>query len=319
MRLAVIISSLLGYPLLQDFAAQGVVVAVGVPATGQEEPEQLAYTIAATGLPVVRLRQPGLGAALTAWLTPLQPDAVLVLTLPWRIPAAVLSLPRHGFLNVHFAALPAYRGPEPLFWQIRNGETAGAVTIHRMDADFDTGPILVAVPVPIGPHDTHGLHRAQLAGQAVAAGRQLLAYLREQTPASGAPPPQDAAAARYWPRAGLADICVHWTEPAEALARLVRATNPWNRGALATLRQQPLRLLGVSPMPGTVAAPPGTVVRAEADLLVACGSGQLLRLDMLALEEGYFTGTQLVELGIQAGEVLGEFPLEQPAAVPLEA
>jgi methionyl-tRNA formyltransferase len=311
MQIAVIISSVLGLPLLQDLAAQGVVAAVAVPSTGHEEPEQLAHTAAALGLPVQRLHRPGLGAALAAWLTPLAPDAVLVLTLPWRIPAAVLGLPRLGFLNVHFAALPGYRGPEPLFWQLRNGETAGAVTIHRMEADFDTGPVLLAVPVPIGPYDTHGLHRAQLALHAVGAGRQLLAALQADELTLQ---PQEAAAARYWPRAGLADVCVRWAEPAAAIARLVRATNPWNRGALATLRQQPLRLLGATPLAGTVQAPPGTVVRAGADLLVACGAGELLQLDMVALDEGYFTGAQLAGLGVQAGEALGEFPLPPASA-----
>jgi len=307
MRFAVIISSPLGLPLLHYLAAQQAVVAVAVPYTGHEEPEQVAQAAAGLGLPVQRLVRKGLGAALTDWLTPLLPDAVLVLTLPWRIPAAVFDLPRHGFLNVHFAALPGYRGPEPLFWQIRNGETAGAVTIHRMEADFDTGPVLLALPVPIGPHDTHGLHRSQLAQQAVAAGSQLLAALSGQAPEL-LPIPQDEAAAHYWPRASLADVCVRWTEPAAAIARLVRAANPWNRGALATLRQQPLRLLGVTPLAGSVQARPGTVVRAGPELLVACADGELLQLDMLALEEGYFTGAQLVGLGIQAGEVLGEFP-----------
>ncbi len=303
MRFAIIISSILGLPLLQDLAAQGVVAGVAVPVTGHDEPEQLAQLAAAQGLPVQRLHRQPLGPALVAWLTPLAPDAVLVLTLPWRIPASVLALPRLGFLNVHFAALPGYRGPEPLFWQLRNGETAGAVTIHRMDANFDTGPVAVALPVPIGPQDTHGVHRTQLARYAVAAGRQLLAALQ-----AGELPlqPQNETTARYWPRASLADVCVRWAEPAVGIARLVRATNPWNRGAVATLRQQPLRLLGVTPMPGSVQALPGTVVRAEADLLVACGPGELLRLDMLALDEGYFTGEQLVGLGVRAGELLGE-------------
>jgi methionyl-tRNA formyltransferase len=315
MQLAIIISSVLGLPLLQDLASQGVVAGVAVPVTGHDEPEQLAQQAAALGLPVQRLQRPGLGATLAAWLTPLVPDAVLVLTLPWRIPASVLPLPRLGFLNVHFAALPGYRGPEPLFWQLRNGETAGAVTIHRMEADFDTGPVLVALPVPIGPHDTHGLHRTQLARHAVAAGRQLLAALQAHEPVLL---PQDATAARYWPRASLADVCVRWAEPAADIARLVRATNPWNRGALATLRQQPLRLLGVTPLPGTVQAPPGTVVRAETDLLVACATGELLRLDIVALDEGYFTGAQLVGMGVRTGELLGEFgavPAPELAAV----
>lgn len=290
-------------------AAQGAVAGVAVPiGPPEEETEQIAQLAASLGLPVVRLRRAGLETALKTWLEPLEPEAVLVLTLPWRIPAAVLELPPHGFLNFHFAALPGYRGPEPLFWQIRNGETAGAVTVHRMTADFDTGPVLLAEPVPIGPADTHGLHRAHLATQAVPVALRLLASLRGEA-APLEPMPQPETTAHYWPRATLADVSVDWTESAAAIERLVRATNPWNRGALTTLRGQPLRLLGVLPHPQAATGPvaPGTVLHADATagLWVACGAQEALRLDMVALEEGYFTGQQLVGLGIRVGEVLG--------------
>jgi methionyl-tRNA formyltransferase len=310
MRVAVIISSLLGWPLLQDLLAQGVVAGVAVPASGREEAEQLGHWLTQAGHNPRRLTRAGLADELTSWLTALQPTAVLVLTFPWRIPAAVLGLPPQGFINFHFAALPGYRGPEPTFWQLRNGEAAGAVTAHRMDADFDTGPILVATPVPIGPHDTHGLHRAQLSLAAVGTGRQLLAALQTEAPGQ----PQDEAVARYWSRPGLADLCIRWAEPAEAVARLVRAANPWNRGALASLRGQTLRVLSATPRPETTEAAPGTVVLALPGqaLLVACGQGQVLQLDMVALDEGYFTGGQLANLGVQTGEVLGTLPVALP-------
>ena len=314
MQVAIIISSVLGLPALHALAAQGAVAGVAMPRLpASDETEQLAQAAAGLGLPVTYLPRQGLGAALRAWLTPLAPAAVLVFTFPWRIPAAVLEVPTHGFLNFHFAALPGYRGPEPLFWQIRNGETAGAVTVHRMAADFDTGPVLLAAPVPIGPADTHGLHSAQLAGQAAPVALRLLASLRGEAPAL-TPEPQDAAQARYWPRATLADVCIRWDEPSAAIERLVRAANPWNRGALATLRGQELRVLASTVRPETLVAPPGTVVLAAPGqaLLVACGEGQVLQLDMICLDEGYFTGGQLAGMGLQPGEKLGTLLIRQP-------
>ena len=311
MQVALIISSALGLPLLHALAGQGAVSAVAVPHTPAhpDEPEQVAQAASALGLPVTRLHRPTLAADLRAWLGDTPPAAVLVFMLPWRVPAALLAVPEWGFLNFHLAALPAYRGPEPLFWVLRNGETAGAVTVHRMAEGFDTGPVLLSQPVPIGPADTHGLHRARLAHAAVGVGQQLLAGLRGEVPLPPAQP-QDEAAAHTWPRATLADVCLDWSAPAEAIARLVRATNPWNRGALASLRGQPLRVLAATPRPEPVAAPPGTVVWAEPGqgLLVACGPGQLLQLDIVALDEGYLTGGQLAALGVGVGEVLGTVP-----------
>jgi methionyl-tRNA formyltransferase len=267
------------------------------------------------------LHRAGLGEALADWLAELQPTAVLVLTFPWRIPAAVLGLPPHGFLNVHFAALPGYRGPAPLFWQLRNREPAGAVTIHRMEADFDTGAVLLALPVPIGPDDTYGLHHTNLANTAAALAPQLVALL--QLPAGTLPlQPQPGAAARYWPRPTLPDLCLHWAAPAADCYALVRAANPWNRGVFALLRGHPIRILAVQPVPGLVhEQAPGTVLRADAQagVLVACGGGEVLRLEMVLLTEGYFTGFQLISLGLQAGERLETLPVvaasDPPAAV----
>jgi methionyl-tRNA formyltransferase len=312
MRLAVIISSLLGWPLLQDLLSQGVVAGVAMPAGGREEAQQVSALLTQAGVTPRPLTRAGLAAELAEWIAATGAQAVLVLTFPWRVPATVLGLPPHGFLNFHFAALPGYRGPEPTFWQLRHGEPAGAVTVHRMAEGFDTGPVLLATPVPIGPHDTHGLHRAQLAVAAVGTGRQLLAGLRGEQPLPEQP--QNEAAARYWPRAGLADVCIAWAEPTEAIARLVRAANPWNRGALATLRGQLLRVLVATARPETVAAAPGTVVLAAPGqaLLVACGDGQVVQLDAVALEEGYFTGGQLADMGVQVGEVLGSLPQAPP-------
>jgi methionyl-tRNA formyltransferase len=318
MQLAILLSSALGLPALYALATQGAVAGVAVPRLPQaaDEADQLAQTAASLGLPVRRLERTRLAATLAEWLAELTPAAVLVFTFPWRVPQAVLALPPHGFLNFHFAALPGYRGPEPLFWVLRNGEPTGAVTVHRMDANFDTGPVLLTEPVPIGPADTHGLHRAQLAGRGATAALRLLASLRAEAPAL-TPQPQDAALAHYWPRATLADVCVRWDEPALALDRLVRAANPWNRGALATLRGQPLRLLGITPHPAanTGPVPPGTVLQADAatGVWVACGQGEAVRLDMVALDEGYFTGLQLAALGIGPGELLGQFPLATQA------
>jgi methionyl-tRNA formyltransferase len=69
-------------------------------------------------------------------------DLVIVFGFAWKIPRAVLAVPRLGVLNVHVSMLPKYRGPAPLLWAIRNGDPTGGVTVHWMDEDFDTGNVL---------------------------------------------------------------------------------------------------------------------------------------------------------------------------------
>lgn len=80
----------------------------------------------------------GLGQAFAGYRL----DLAVVYGFSWKIPPAVLRMPRLGVVNVHSSVLPKYRGPAPVLWAIRNGDPDIGFTVHRMDEDFDTGPIL---------------------------------------------------------------------------------------------------------------------------------------------------------------------------------
>ncbi|HEY7356148.1 MAG TPA: methionyl-tRNA formyltransferase, partial [Ktedonobacterales bacterium] len=87
-----------------------------------------------------------------ARLAAFQPDVICVACWPRRLPRALLALPSLGCLNLHPSLLPAYRGPSPGFWVLRNGERSTGATIHLMDAHLDTGDILLqeAFEIPDG-------------------------------------------------------------------------------------------------------------------------------------------------------------------------
>ncbi|MGW1376241.1 methionyl-tRNA formyltransferase [Streptomyces sp. NPDC002446] len=89
----------------------------------------------------------GLGTALRGY----DLDLVVCFGFSWRLPRSVLSVPRYGVVNVHCSMLPKYRGPAPVLWAIRNGDAELGVTAHRMNEEFDAGPILAqraGVPLP---------------------------------------------------------------------------------------------------------------------------------------------------------------------------
>ena len=91
-----------------------------------------------------------LGALETSeWLAQWQADVACVACFPKRIPAALLAAPRFGFLNIHPSLLPDYRGPHPLFWMFRNGDRHFGVTVHFMDAQWDTGDIAAQANVDL--------------------------------------------------------------------------------------------------------------------------------------------------------------------------
>jgi methionyl-tRNA formyltransferase len=79
-----------------------------------------------------------------------QPDLVVCMGFPWKVPADALAVPRLGWINGHPSLLPHHRGPVPIAWAIRDGEDEIGVTFHRMDAELDTGPILAQKATPLG-------------------------------------------------------------------------------------------------------------------------------------------------------------------------
>jgi methionyl-tRNA formyltransferase len=85
---------------------------------------------------------PGTAGGLADSLAGYRLDLLVVYGFNWKLPAAVLRIPRSGVINVHSSLLPRYRGPAPVLWAIRNGDAEIGLTVHRMDEQFDTGPIL---------------------------------------------------------------------------------------------------------------------------------------------------------------------------------
>jgi methionyl-tRNA formyltransferase len=85
---------------------------------------------------------PGTAEGLADALGGYRLDLLVVYGFNWRLPAAVLRTPRSGVINIHSSLLPKYRGPAPVLWAIRNGDAEIGLTVHRMDEQFDRGPIL---------------------------------------------------------------------------------------------------------------------------------------------------------------------------------
>ncbi|MFL5914797.1 MAG: methionyl-tRNA formyltransferase [Gaiellaceae bacterium] len=83
-------------------------------------------------------------------LASVEPDLVVCMGFPWRIPPDALAVPRLGWLNGHPSLLPRHRGPLPVAWAIRQGDDEIGITFHRMDADLDTGPVFAQRAYPLG-------------------------------------------------------------------------------------------------------------------------------------------------------------------------
>ncbi|HKA86629.1 MAG TPA: methionyl-tRNA formyltransferase [Haliangiales bacterium] len=231
------------------------------------EPPPVKLVAERAGVPVLQPRSARAPELIDA-LRRFAPDVAIVVAYGKILPQAVLDVPRHGCLNVHASLLPRYRGAAPIQWAIIRGETETGITIMKLDAGMDTGPMLLRRAVAIAEEDTAGTLAARLAPLGAELMREALVRLEAGTLVET---PQDGAGATFAPMLKKEDGRIDWTRPARAARDLVRGVDPWP-GATAQLDGETLKVWRPRVVPG--GGEPGEVLGADRDgLVVACGDG----------------------------------------------
>jgi len=207
-----------------------------------------------------------------AGLAALQPDVFVVVAYGLIFPAAILSLPRLGCVNVHASLLPRWRGAAPIQRAIMAGDDETGVCIMRMEAGLDTGPVYLCRRTPIAGDDTAGSLHDRLATLGTEALRTVLERLQH---GHIEPEPQPAAGVTYAAKISKDDGLIDWTRPASDIERLLRGLDP-APGAYTRWRGQALKLWRGAVRAAVAEAPPGTVVALTAEAVhVGCGAGVL--------------------------------------------
>ncbi|MBE2239055.1 MAG: hypothetical protein IAE81_14790 [Caldilineaceae bacterium] len=164
-------------------------------------------------------------------LRSLAPSLGVVACFPRLVPESLLAVPRHGFLNVHPSLLPAYRGPAPLFWQFRAGEQRTGVTVHWVDAQFDTGAIAAQRLAPLAD----GISEHDATRLMARAGGRVLVDVLQHVMGGEMPYRKQAPGGSYqsWPHAGDFVVSAEW--PARRIFNFMRATVVWGHPYLLDL------------------------------------------------------------------------------------
>ncbi|MCO8162385.1 methionyl-tRNA formyltransferase [Pseudomonas sp. 21LCFQ010] len=215
-----------------------------------------------------------------AELAALQPDLMVVVAYGLILPQVVLDIPRLGCINSHASLLPRWRGAAPIQRAVQAGDAESGVTVMRMEAGLDTGPMLLKSVTPISADDTGGGLHDRLAELGPPAVLQAIAGLADGSLTGEV---QDDSLATYAHKLNKDEARLDWSRPAIELERLIRAFNPWPI-CHSTLAGEALKVLAASLADGS--GVPGTILDASKDgLLVACGE-QALRLTRLQLPGG---------------------------------
>ncbi|MBB3081911.1 methionyl-tRNA formyltransferase [Geodermatophilus sabuli] len=222
----------------------------------------------AAGVPVLQPRSPREPEFL-AQLADLAVDCAPVVAYGALLPQAALDLPRHGWVNLHFSLLPAWRGAAPVQHAVMAGDEVTGASTFRLEAGMDTGPVYGVVTEPIGPRDTAGDLLDRLARSGA---RLLLATLDGIADGSLVPEPQPAEGVSLAPRIEPADARVDWALPAHVVDRRVRGVTP-APGAWTTWRGDRLRLGPVEPLPTSLGLAAGELSVGPTGVLVGTGRG----------------------------------------------
>jgi methionyl-tRNA formyltransferase len=205
---------------LRDLGHEPVALLAPRRAEGDEQPPplQLTASSAPQGLDLLFARDKH---AIERLVRAYEPDLLTCWGFPWKIPQPALDVPRLGSINMHPALLPRHRGPIPLAWALRAGDTEWGATWHRMDAELDTGNVLVQTTVPIEDDD---VEIAEFGDKLLAGGVEILPRALERVAAGdpGDPQPEEGAS---WAGHFTDDdyARVDWSHTARQIHNQVRA------------------------------------------------------------------------------------------------
>jgi methionyl-tRNA formyltransferase len=214
-------------------------------------------------------------------------DALVVVAYGLILPPAALACPRLGCINIHASLLPRWRGAAPIQRALLAGDATTGVTIMRMDAGLDTGPMLAARAVDIGARDTAKTLHDRLARL----GAELIAQTLNALCEGGVRElPQPAQGVTYAEKINKAEARIDWSQDAVQVGRLVRAFNPWPvaetqlNGAQLRIWDAEVCDAEVCGLPADQAGPPGdSPARADAaDATGAAGAATAVPGTVLA-------------------------------------
>jgi methionyl-tRNA formyltransferase len=210
-------------------------------------------------------------------------DCAPVVAYGALVPPALLDVPRHGWVNLHFSLLPAWRGAAPVQHAILQGDEVTGATTFRLEEGLDTGPVYGVQTETIRAWDTSG----DLLDRLSRSGAQLmLATLDAIEQGLARPVPQPDEGVSLAPRLTSADGRLDWSEPALALDRRARACTP-DPGAWTTFRGARLRLGPLRPHPDRDGLEPGELQVRRNQVLVGTGSYALELGQLAAAGKGW--------------------------------
>lgn len=237
------------------------------------------------------------------WVYNKRPDVVFIMGYGRILNVTRLGPLGSGVFNIHFGALPDYRGPSPVFWQLKNGEKNIDICIHRIINKADAGAIVWRKSILNEEFHTYSYINQYLSTITVEGVNFILNCLLHGNKLTEFP--QDETKARYYSRPVLKDVQINWSVMnAAAIFSLCRACNCWNWGAITSYKGLELKILDVITGTDQHKTEPGTILSIDNNLEVACLNG-VCSITFMNLNGIFFPARYAKRFGMAVGQRLG--------------
>jgi methionyl-tRNA formyltransferase len=309
-KTGIVSNSALCLPLLHFLKTQQEdVVVLSAEVTG---PHNGAVAAFCAGAAIPCMQANGNEQALYQWAALHSPDIVFVIGYNFKIHTDRFTTGLPLLFNVHMGHLPEYRGPNPVFWQLKKGAPSLAITIHCINNRFDAGEVAWKKEYTNQPFFNYGFVHQFMSHQLVEGVSSLLQMKKQ-----GQPVPvvaQNEGLAAYYKRPTLHDVCIQWHQmTATEIINLVKACVSWNNGAITIYNGMEVRICDAELLAPAVPNPaqshrpggqsaPGTIIHAAGALLVACLQHEMLKVHTLMVSGTLLPGRFAEHYGFSAGQ-----------------
>ncbi len=243
------------------------------------------------------------------WINEGKYDACFVLGYSHKILLSKVNVPHETLFNIHFSSLPSYKGPSPVFWQLKDGVKNLGISIHQLTQKLDDGPVVWQKEYPNPDFFNYETAYRFLGDRCIGGVVALLQQIGVHLPLLPVKP--SAKTGSYHGRPKAEDVMIDWKKmTALEICNLVRACNPWNKGAITTVKGIVIKLLDAQiidysfPHKGIRQA--GLIIKIEDSIKINTSDNKTIKTNSLFINNSFIPSYQCHYLGIKEGDTMEE-------------
>ncbi len=305
-HIMVLCNNEMAIPAMQLLYQNGSLGAVLVPEKNTTLFSLMKQMLMGTGVSLISVNKKTLEPVIKKTATEKNITAAWLMTFSYIITKPLLRLLPGGFINFHYGLLPQYRGANPVLAQMLQGEKESGITVHVVDENIDTGPVVMQHKIAIEDRDTFGMQLQKLGILGATMVQPLLQFYQFSPVLPSVP--QDETKAYYFKKPVAADLMINWdTMGSRQIIRLINACNPWNKGAGAIVKGKGVCLTDAmltDDIHHDTATLPGTIIALSerAGLKIYCLDKMVIKINVISTSEGFFAGNRLADYGVKIND-----------------